>query len=239
MLLLPSVYDIGEGNLLVRIDRGAERTKATTSKMPWSHVVRIDLPGGRCTGTLLSQQIVITAAHCLHSEPLFPPDHITISYAPDDQPPQPIAKAAKYFYPDAWAKSKNAEQFRNDWAIIRLDRAITRAHFPALARTLPDLPVPVQQGGFGGPHANRLAIDDDCALRNRVDLVHDNLYQTNCLIIPGDSGGPLFFHDNGQWHLIAINIALWGLGDRQLLAMAVTLPKNDAFHQALVRMDTP
>lgn len=195
-------------------------TPAAQGEFPW--VVRLSMG---CGGSMITQQLVLTAAHCVPATG--PNTGITATLgAVDLQDPNRIVVRSDYVYRAPGGGNPPG----NDWALIRLEQSVDVPTIPIA--TTPEL----DNGTFtvagwgaaveGGPQQRFLLkaevpfIDDvQCASAGGiyVDLVPSqeicagNWDDGGVDTCQGDSGGPLARRDStGQW--VLVGLTSWGLG---------------------------
>ncbi|HEX6360042.1 trypsin-like serine protease [Actinophytocola sp.] len=195
-------------------------TPAAQGEFPW--VVRLSMG---CGGSMITQQLVLTAAHCV--PPTGPNTSITATLgAVDLQDPNRVVVRSDFVHRAPGAGGPPGD----DWALIRLERPVDVPTIPIA--TTPEF----DNGTFtvagwgaaveGGPQQRFLLkaevpfIDDvQCASAgsNYANLVPaeeicaGNWDDGGVDTCQGDSGGPLFRRDNaGEW--ILIGTTSWGIG---------------------------
>ncbi|HWA45481.1 MAG TPA: trypsin-like serine protease [Hypericibacter adhaerens] len=195
---------------------------ADPSRMPARAVGRLEIQGGyMCTGTLVAENIVLTAAHCImddkgrHQKPL-------VFYAGIDHG-DAVAEAGVVgvhvdpeFDPvhqfDGNSIADNPRLSR-DWALLELDAPIGRkagtievfaATKAQLQRIVDDAKSDVIQIGYGGQSGFRPKLRHDCG---PADVLEAGYYTTQCGLVKGDSGSPLLLEEDGKYRIIGINYA--------------------------------
>jgi secreted trypsin-like serine protease len=195
-------------------------TPAAQGEFPW--IVRLSMG---CGGSMITQQILITAAHCVPATG--PNTTITATLgAVDLQDPNRTVVRSDYVIRAPGAGGPPGD----DWALIRLERSVDVPTVPIA--TTPEF----DSGTFtvagwggaveGGPQQRFLLkadvpfIDDvQCASAggSYLDLVPDeeicagNWDDGGVDTCQGDSGGPLLNRDsNGEW--VLIGTTSWGIG---------------------------
>jgi secreted trypsin-like serine protease len=197
-------------------------TPAAQGEFPWA--VRVTNPnGGLCTGTLITEQLVLTARHCTTTAGVGETNGYTITLGSVDlQDPNRLTVRSNFVQRPASAD--------DDWALVRLERVVdlpalpltttpeydngtfTIAGWGAAAeggpqqRFLLKAEVPfiddAQCGSAGGIYVNLIPEKEICA---------GNWDSGGVDTCQGDSGGPMFRRDNaGEW--ILVGITSWGFG---------------------------
>jgi uncharacterized protein (TIGR03382 family) len=194
----------------------------TTQSSEWKSVVALeDNPGDWfCTGTLITDQWVLTAAHCMEGET---PAKLHVRFDTND------ANSATAGHAVAVAEihsnpAFNFDAWDNDVALIKLAAPVTdRTPTPidrdlvAMGVSLIDVGYGVSDNNDGGGGILRKVTKTtaDCAGAGDPGIVNDNLLcfdasdgKGSCY---GDSGGPTFISVNGAYQVAGITSG--GTGD--------------------------
>ena len=206
------------------------RVKVDARQYPWSAVGRITLydsilrPGGlsSCTGTLVGEQLVLTAAHCVWSRRQYPEEVFFL--AGFHQSSYVAHSKAKNIHVHETFESgePSLSKFSVDWALIELEKPIGKqAGYVGLA----DFDAKVFEGmdkeqvrfklsGYRGDRLFVQTVDHDC----RIDgfTGDKKLMLHSCPLTLGDSGGPVFLPVQGELLLVGIDVGLIGVGDMSL-----------------------
>jgi len=201
-------------------DYPLSREEVDTGRYPWSAIGRVNLSGrGHCTGTLVGERLVITAAHCLWNSRVqrwWPPSyvHFVPGYQRDTFPDHSRAKAF-YVAPDYPTPPLTTEAaFMNDWALIELEaplgiRAGIVGWLPLGVeawRKLGGEELSLQVAGYRADRPHVLAVDDDC--HARAFVAAGRLLEHHCAILFGDSGGPLLVEVDGSYQLVGVTTGI-------------------------------
>lgn len=222
--LIFSIYFIGQDTFANDLDipTTKHREIKDASAYPYSAIGTVNWAGfssrSSCTGTLIAEDILITAAHCL----INPQTNETVS-------PQMVHFSAGYqrgkFLAhttgieiinsgkfDLFGKVTN-EQIRNDWALIRLKDPIGKetgylgwgVFSKATLGKIINPKGKVLVAGYPRDRIHALSVETKCKLQMSPD---DNvILRHNCKLVEGDSGGPIAIIYKDHATLIGINSA--------------------------------
>jgi len=195
--------------------------------------------GGLCSASVVADDVILTAAHCLFDE-----NHQSVaaerfSAGYDQGNFVATARIRDAYVPPQFDHRRFLETNEvdgYDWALLRLDRAVGRETgilpIRALDReeleamTNQDGPTMIQVG-YGNEQSDHPVARRGCHLSM---VWKDNTYVHRCGTVPGDSGSPDLIQENDSYMIIGIESAELDSRDLEGADMAVS---SAAFATAL------
>ncbi len=189
--------------------RGLWGAEPTGGAQEWRGVVGVGMEkyGMWCTGTLIDPQVVLTAGHCVAGESWNMtsfPQMLTVFAGPNAD--QHIASGAEIVPHPSWYGGLSTEAI--DMALVKLAEPITDAPYYGLR----DFPLPeknddgflvgygITESGSGG-----IQMMGDTSLLGVTIQELKTGGAGNAGICSGDSGGPVFTEQDGEWVVNAVN----------------------------------
>lgn len=232
-------YAWGGNPLLPGIKGDDDRTIVESLRYPWSAIGRLNNSiGGFCTGTMVGERIVLTAAHCLwnnRTQRFLPPDslHFVAGYRRGEYLRHSKAieiSVAERYQP---ANHANLDNTVNDWALITLAEDVGKeTGFLGITdiNKLERNGAVFLRAGYSRDKAHVLSVHRGCRVigfRQGESLIaHD------CDAAPGDSGSPILFFDGAAYSIAAIHVATTKGGKE---TMGLAAPAS-AFMKAINRL---
>ncbi|HSF94381.1 MAG TPA: trypsin-like serine protease [Thermohalobaculum sp.] len=222
------------------LDLQRRRMMTAAEQKPWRGVGRLDVKNqfseGMCTGTLIAEDLVLTAAHCVTSELtglIIPPDGVEFIAGERLGVSAGKSKAARIAVHPSYDAGRSGVglSIRYDMALVRLEKPIPKARAPyfAIAPT-PDLDAALTLISYRRDRTSGLTRQDGCTITTVVDAV----MTLGCDVTFGASGSSFFQIIDGEPHVVAVLSAMEG-GAAKPVAYAVTV--ESAMAEVLAELD--
>ena len=213
------------------------------SQEPWISIGRVNYAGRRtrshCTGTLVSERLVLTASHCLynhHQKSWIPAREIRFVAGFQRGRAQGVSRVAKYILDPV--HDLDSRDFRaapgQDWALLVLHRPIGKdvGYLRPVALSPGDLGRrDAFLAGYSGLRQFVLTIATDCG--RAEPRPETRTFTQTCSAMRGDSGAPILTRNGGEVQVVGV---LSGIAIRPSGIESIGIPIsvfNDALRSAM------
>lgn len=188
-----------------------DRQRVDPTQAPWRYIGKLILDEGeQCTATLIGRDVIVTAAHCIHTD-----SGVNAAGRFTSAPGAPGGPLQARVIAYQISPRFNYRQFNEtddidglDWALLRLDQPLGDRLGFAGVRALTTQPrtqvlgADLLQAGFAWDTGERLTGHINCHI---VDYHRDNTFMHECDTTRGDSGSSFFVRDGDNFSVIGVD----------------------------------
>ncbi|WP_246100780.1 trypsin-like serine peptidase [Palleronia caenipelagi] len=192
-------------------------SQASAEGTPFDAVGRLNLGGSEyCTATLIDEQFVVTAAHCVVSETGTPRalEGLSFQAGLSGKTARAVRKVRRVLMPrDFSGDMQELANLARDVALLVLDTPVSRQKIAPL-RVAPSDGQIFGFASYSGQRSTRLTVTEGCETAQRSQ----GALLLSCEAERGASGAPVFDHDGaGQMRLVSLITAEARLGGMSVL----------------------
>jgi protease YdgD len=211
-----------------------DRNPVDATVYPWSSIGRLNKNGSFCTGILIGENLVLTAAHCFWNRRTgrwSSADQYRFVVGYQKGHYSAVAKGSSFVtafktLPNLRERTLNRE---DDWALLTIDKPLGRTYGTvplsqsAAALFLNRKDGHVLQAGYSRDFAHVLTVHEPCRLTDYVRINNNPqpVYFHQCDATKGDSGSPILFMKDGKYEVVALHSATTRRQSGQVVGIAV------------------
>jgi protease YdgD len=205
----------------------------------WEAVGRIDIKdGGFCTGALIGNDLVLTAAHCVYASDGTPIDPGRMTFRAgltNDKAVAEVGVARTVTHPDYhYAAVQEANAIRLDVALLQLETPIPSGTASPFSVESPGNGSEVSVVSYAQGREDALSWQKVCSVLEK----YDGLIAVDCDVTFGASGAPVLDRSFGRARIVSIISGGNREGDKTV-AFGMELPRIVGELKTLLRQDKP
>ena len=190
-----------------------DRQLMDSTRAPWRAIGQLVTPSSSCTGTMVADSLMLTAAHCVTEGTAgqIAPSDVRFYAGLQNGRYQAMATGAQIVVAPGYISRERPDgDVRDDWAFVLLDQPIgaTTGTIPVYNLRADDLYYlaqnswgQVNQAGYSSDRPEGLTGHLDC----RIEDYHSaGWVEHNCDTVPGDSGSPLVVERDRRLYVVAV-----------------------------------
>ena len=212
----------------VAVSQERDRLDDTGELLGWEGVGRLDTAMGTCTGTLISRDLVLTAAHCVVHErtgAVLPIRGMRFHAGYTHGHTAASRGITKIVVADGYSRRNDtplAQRVITDLALLRLDSDVfsTEAE-PFKVHNQPASTDQVTLVSYGRGRNESLQRESGCRLKQ---VYRGGLMTFDCDVTFGSSGAPVFTRVDGRLRIMSVISMMAGRGAEKE-AIGMTLPR--------------
>ena len=190
-----------------------DRVAVDSTVWPWLAIGLLQRKvGGACTATLVTENAVLTAAHCLFDRRggrQLAPSEVQFLPGYRDGKGVAVALAQGFILSSPHGETTpTITNMRTDWALVVLSKPLAIRPVPLKSLPAkggdhdPAIGQAVSRAGYSEDRHNRLSVDPSCHILHREPA--DRFLFTDCDTLKGDSGSPVLTQGPAGYQVVGV-----------------------------------